>query len=117
VQPNQGANLISNITHNFSEAGTTAAAIITHALEVGADEVEVTREAEDAWIALLESSERAFIGSPDCTPGYYNNEGRPVGRRERLNGSGHPEGPVAYFRYIDEWRSSGTFDGLEFRNR
>jgi cation diffusion facilitator CzcD-associated flavoprotein CzcO len=117
VQPNQGANLISNITHNFSEAGTTAAAIITHALEVGADEVEVTREAEDAWIDLLESSERAFIGSPDCTPGYYNNEGRPVGRRERLNGSGHPEGPVAYFRYIDEWRSSGTFDGLEFRTR
>jgi cation diffusion facilitator CzcD-associated flavoprotein CzcO len=117
VQPNQGANLISNITHNFSEAGTTAAAIITHALEVGADEVEVTREAEDAWIELLESSERAFIGNPDCTPGYYNNEGRPVGRRERLNGSGHPEGPVAYFRYIDEWRSSGTFDGLEFRTR
>ena len=117
VQPNQGANLISNITHNFSEAGTTAAAIITHALGVGADEVEVTREAEDAWVELLESSERAFIGNPDCTPGYYNNEGRPVGRRERLNGSGHPEGPVAYFRYIDEWRSSGDFDGLEFRTR
>jgi cation diffusion facilitator CzcD-associated flavoprotein CzcO len=117
VQPNQGANLISNITHNFSEAGSTVAAIITHALEVDADEVEVTEEAENAWIELLESSTRAFIGNPDCTPGYYNNEGRPVGRRERLNGSGHPDGPVAFFRYIDEWRTSGSFDGLEFRTR
>ncbi len=115
VAPNQGANLISNITHNFSEAGTTIATVVAHALEVEADEVEVTSEAEAAWIELLESSTRAFIGNPDCTPGYYNNEGRPVGRKERLNGSGHPEGPVAYFRYIDAWRSSGEFDGLEFR--
>jgi cation diffusion facilitator CzcD-associated flavoprotein CzcO len=117
VAPNQGANLISNITHNFSEAGTTIATVVSHAQEVGADEVEVTSDAEDAWVTLLESSTRAFIGNPDCTPGYYNNEGRPVGRRERLNGSGHPDGPVAYFRYIDEWRSTGEFEGLEFRVR
>jgi cation diffusion facilitator CzcD-associated flavoprotein CzcO len=117
VAPNQGANLISNITHNFSEAGTTIAAVVAHALAAGADEVDVTRDAEDSWVTLLESSTRAFIGNPDCTPGYYNNEGRPVGRRERLNGSGHPDGPVAYFRYIDEWRSTGEFEGLEFRTR
>jgi hypothetical protein len=28
---------------------------------------------------------------------------------------GYPEGPVAYFQYIDAWRNSGDFDGLEFR--
>ena len=66
---------------------------------------------------LLEGSTRAFLGNPDCTPGYYNNEGKPIGRRERLNGSGYPEGPVAYFDYIDAWRSSGHFEGLEFRSR
>ena len=32
-----------------------------------------------------------------------------------LNSMGYPEGPVAYFRYIDAWRNSGTFDGLDFR--
>ena len=63
--------------------------------------MEVTAEAEQAWVALLESSARAFLGNPDCTPGYYNNEGQPIGRRERLNGSGYPHGPVAYFEYID----------------
>jgi hypothetical protein len=55
-----------------------------------------------------------FLGNPDCTPGYYNNEGKPIGRRERLNGSGYPEGPAAYLHYIDAWRNSGDFAGLEF---
>jgi cation diffusion facilitator CzcD-associated flavoprotein CzcO len=112
-----GANLISNITHNLTEAGSTIAAVIGHALATGADEVEVTEAAQEEWVKLLESSPRAFLGSPDCTPGYYNNEGRPIGRRERLNASGYPAGPVAYFSYIDEWRSSGRFEGLEFRER
>jgi cation diffusion facilitator CzcD-associated flavoprotein CzcO len=115
VAPNQGANLISNVTHNYVEQGATIAAVVSHALEVGAEQVEVTDAAEQEWVQLLEGSVRAFMGSPDCTPGYYNNEGQPVGRKERLNGSGYPEGPVAYFTYIDEWRTSGRFEGLEFR--
>jgi cation diffusion facilitator CzcD-associated flavoprotein CzcO len=115
--PSQGANLISNIPHNLTEAATTIAAVTSHALEVGADEVEVTETAEQAWVRLLESSARSILGNPDCTPGYYNNEGKPLGRRERLNASGYPEGPVAYFEYIDAWRRSGDFSGLEFRQR
>ena len=73
-----------------------------HALEVGADEVEVTAEAEQAWVELLESSAAAFLGNPDCTPGYYNNEGqadRPPRALERAAAT--REGPVAYFDYID----------------
>ena len=115
VAPNQGANLISNVTHNFGEAGATIAAVVRHALDTGAEEVEVTKEAEDEWVTLLEGSQRAFMGNADCTPGYYNNEGKPVGRREKLNGSGYPDGPVAYFHYIRAWRESGLFEGLEFR--
>ncbi len=116
VSPSQGANVIANVTQNFTEAGSTIAAVIAHALEIGAEVVEVTEEAEQAWIELLESNPRAFIGNPDCTPGYYNNEGRPIGRRERLNGSGYPDGPVAYFNYIAAWRNSGEFEGLDFRS-
>jgi cation diffusion facilitator CzcD-associated flavoprotein CzcO len=115
VGPNQAANLISNITHNLTDAGLTIAAIVQHAEEIGAEEVEATKEAEQAWVTKLEGSQRAFLGSPDCTPGYYNNEGRPIGRKEKLGGSGYPEGPVAFFAYIDEWRNSGEFTGLEFR--
>jgi len=114
VGPSQGSNLISNITQNLTEAGTTIAKILNHALALGADRVEVTDEAQRAWVTMLENSQRAFLGNPDCTPGYYNNEGRPIGRKERLNGSGYPEGPVAYWQYLERWRDAGDFAGLTF---
>jgi hypothetical protein len=112
---NQAANLISNITHNLVEAATTVAAVVAHTLDCGADRVEVTAGAERAWVDQLDDSSGSFLSDPDCTPGYYNHEGRPPGRRELLNASRYAAGPVAYFHYIDAWRRSGTFAGLEFR--
>ena len=115
VSPSQAANLISNVPHNLIEAGKTIAATISHALEIEATEVEPTAEAEQAWIDLLVAGQRTFGADPDCTPGYYNNEGRPELADDQLGRLGYPEGPVAYFAYIDEWRTSGEFTGLEFR--
>ncbi|MFI5306049.1 MAG: flavin-containing monooxygenase [Polyangiales bacterium] len=115
VGASQGANLVSNVTHNLTEAGSSIAAIVSHALALGAREVEVSKEAEQAWIEMLMDNPRSFLGNPECTPGYYNNEGGPIGRRERLGASGYPKGPVAFFHYIDAWRSSGKFEGLEIR--
>ena len=114
VQPTQGANLISNVPHNLTESGQTIAAVVRHALDQGAKEVEVTKEAEDAWVSLLLTGMGRMIGSPDCTPGYYNNEGQDPGPAARL-AVGYPAGASAYFKYIDEWRRSGAFEGLAFR--
>jgi len=114
VQPTQGANLISNVPHNLTEAGKTIAVTIKHAIDAGFDEVEVTKEAEDAWVNLLLTGGGMMLGSPDCTPGYYNNEGIDPGPAAKLS-VGYPQGAMAYFAYIDRWRSSGDFDGLEFR--
>ena len=114
VQPTQGANLISNVPHNLTESGTTIATVVRHALDAGATEVEVTAEAEAEWLDLLASGGGRMLGSPDCTPGYYNNEGRPPEPHQRLN-VGYPHGAMAFFRYLDEWRRSGRFEGLEFR--
>ncbi|MEV4167890.1 NAD(P)/FAD-dependent oxidoreductase [Nonomuraea sp. NPDC049709] len=114
VQPTQGANLISNIPHNLTEAGRTIATTVRHALDHGYAEVEATAEAEEAWVELLLSGAGRLLGSPDCTPGYYNNEGQDLGRRGSLF-VGHPHGAMAYFSFIDRWRTSGTFEGLEFR--
>ena len=115
VGPSQQANLISNITHNQVEAARTIAVILAAARERGATLVEVPPEVEAAWIEPMDVPGRILGGDPDCTPGYYNNEGGPIGRRERLNGAGYPEGAPAYFAYIDRWRSSGTFEGLDIR--
>jgi cation diffusion facilitator CzcD-associated flavoprotein CzcO len=114
VQPTQGANLISNVPHNLTEAGATIAAIVRRAVDLGAKEVEVTQEAQDAWVELLLTGMGRMLGAPDCTPGYYNNEGQDPGPAARLN-VGYPAGATAYFKYIDAWRTSGAFEGLEFR--
>jgi len=111
----QAANLISNVPHNLVEAGRTVAAMVKHAQATGATEVEVTAEAEQGWLDLLRSGNRRFASDPDCTPGYYNNEGQPDENASQIAGLGYPDGPVAYFEYIDQWRSSGDFVGLEYR--
>ena len=115
VQPTQGANLISNVPHNLTESGRTIAMMIRHAIDHGHQEIEVTQQAQDDWIALLLTGVGGFIGaSPECTPGYYNNEGQPRGQGAELF-VGYPQGAMAYFAYIEQWRESGDFEGLEFR--
>jgi cyclohexanone monooxygenase len=112
----QAANLISNVPHNLTEAAETLSIIIAHAIESGAQEVETTAEAEAEWVAKLEAGGRSFGADPTCTPGYYNFEGQDAGRRGLLNSLGYPDGPVAYFDFIEQWRTSGDFVGLDFRS-
>jgi len=113
VQPTQGANLISNVPHNLTDSGRTIATIVKHAQDKGFDRIEVTKEAQDAWVALLLTGMGRMIGAPDCTPGYYNNEGKDPGPAAKY-AVGYPAGATAYFKYIDAWRKSGEFEGLAF---
>ncbi len=117
VQPTQGANLISNVPHNLTESGKTIAMIVAHALASNAQEIEVTKEAEDKWLELLATGpgRMTMIGSTECTPGYYNNEGQPDAVKNFLLGAGYPYGATAYFKYLEDWRDKGDFDGLAFR--
>jgi len=118
VGPTQGANLISNIPHNLTERARTLTTVITHAESIHATQVEATAEAQQDWVDRLLAGDRRFRGGgPDCTPGYYNNEGIDVGQRGILNSLGYPDGPVAYFDYIHRWRESGGFAGLTFTSR
>jgi cyclohexanone monooxygenase len=82
----------------------------------GFDAIEVTREAEDAWMELLIPNPVMTSFLADCTPGYYNNEGHFDGQRFPLGG-GYNQGAPAYFRYIDKWRASGDFAGLAFSRK
>ena len=112
VQATQGGNLISNYPHNLTESGNTIGMMVRYALQNQFQEIEVSLEAEDAWLELLKQAPPMMIGTTECTPGYYNNEGK--GWEQSLMGGGYPYGPVAYFKYLNEWRDSGEFKGLEF---
>ena len=113
VQPTQGANLISNVPAQPHRVGPDDRRRSSSTRSTtGYAEVEVTKEAEDAWIDLLLLRARpGMIGSPDCTPGYYNNEGQDRGPGARASSSATRTGAMAYFQYIDEWRIDGRLRG------
>ena len=46
-----------------------------------------------------------------CTPGYYNNEGKP-GERSIRNGF-YGAGSVAFIKVLEDWRAEGDLPGLE----
>ena len=113
-QATQGGNLISNYPHNLSECGNTMAIMVRHALDNGYKEIEVTAEAEAEWLELLLLAPPMMIGTTECTPGYYNNEGQGWGEGV-TRAMSYPYGPVAYFKYLNDWRDSGKFEGVDFR--
>ena len=113
VQPTQGANLISNVPHNLTEAGRSIAMVVAHALAGGHRVVEVDQAAQEAWVAQLLTGPGRMIGGPDCTPGYYNNEGQTPTVASKYQ-VGYPAGASAYFKYLAGWRDAGQFEGLTF---
>src|SRR3546814_3746667 len=53
TQLGHGANLVSNVPHNFTETSRAVAAVVAHAVEGGYDVVEATEAAEQAWMELI----------------------------------------------------------------
>jgi cyclohexanone monooxygenase len=112
VQLGQGGTFVANVPHNFTDAAKNIAAVVSHMASHGFDVVDATRQAEDAWMKQLVPNPVITSFLAECTPGYYNNEGQGQGAWSLL--TGYQYGPPAYFRYSDQWRSSGDFAGLEF---
>ena len=80
VSQSQGA-WTANYTQLLDEASRHLAGIVAHMGERGFATVEATAAAEDAWahqIVAHAVNGTGGIGGTDCTPGYYNNEGRPL---------------------------------------
>ncbi len=115
VQLGQGGNFVANVPHNLTDAARTIAAVVSHMARGGYDVVDVSKDAEDAWMEQLVPNPVMTSFLAGCTPGYYNNEGQGPSTWSLLTGYQH--GAPAYFRYIDQWRNSGNFKGLEFSRR
>ena len=101
-----------NFPHALAEQAKHLAYIVNHALENDLTRVETTREAEDAWVEEIISLARdgqKFL--EECTPGYYNNEGKP-GERSGQNGP-YGGGSMKFFELLKAWRDEGGLEGLE----
>ena len=103
----------ANYPHLLEEASSHMCHILRNAIDDDVREIEVTAEAEADWMQTLADcarNVRAF--QEQCTPGYYNNEGRPG---EGFLVSSYGKGPMAFFRLLADWRAAADFAGLELR--
>ncbi len=101
-----------NFPHMLNEQSKHLAHILRHAFDNDIRIIEADAEAEAEWtqtIVSLSTVNQKFLES--CTPGYYNNEGRPAERSLR-NGS-YGGGSVAFIKLLEDWRNDGQFAGLE----
>ncbi|MEU3054381.1 flavin-containing monooxygenase [Streptomyces griseus] len=114
VQPFTGGARFSNLSHNLSEAAKTVAAVVAHAVSEDVDVVEVTQQAEDAWMEQVgvDPGWRDFLAT-GCTPGYLNNEGTDLGAHHLFDVFSGVDGP-GFFRLLQQWRTAQGFEGLKF---
>jgi cyclohexanone monooxygenase len=104
----------ANITHVLDVQSRHIAYIIEQARAKKAQTVDVTQEAEDAWVNTIVQASMANISFlEECTPGYYNNEGQPNGELIRQNGAYAP-GIMAFSNVVEAWRAEGSMKGVEF---
>jgi cation diffusion facilitator CzcD-associated flavoprotein CzcO len=103
-----------NFPYLINEQAKHIAWVIRSALDKGLRSLEVTAEAEAEWVeAVIGRAERTAGFAEQCTPGYYNNEGRP-GRAGR-QGSFFFGGPTEFVEILEKWRADGDLKGLEWR--
>ena len=87
--------------------------IIDHCLKNDVRTVEASEAAETDWVRTIHESalDRAQF-QLECTPGYYNNEGKPEEGHGWFGGP-YGGGAVAFFAMLEEWRKKGDLEGLE----
>ena len=101
----------ANYPHALVEQSTHAAYIIAQALGTQHTRVEATREAEEEWTQTILDAvldRRKF--QEECTPGYYNAEGKP--HPITASFASYGKGSPAFFRILREWREAGGLRGL-----
>ena len=100
-----------NFPHMLNEQSKHIAYVLRQAQDMGATLVEATHAAEDAWVrTIVDLSQNNVKFLEACTPGYYNNEGKPAARS--LQNGSFGAGPVAFVKVLEQWRATGEMAGL-----
>ena len=103
----------ANFPHMLNEQSLHIAYMIEHALNSNVNCIEASEEGENGWVETIKRMavfNQRFL--EECTPGYYNNEGKP-GQGNSLLGSQYGGGPEAFFQILRDWREAGALEGVE----
>ncbi|MDH4380636.1 MAG: NAD(P)/FAD-dependent oxidoreductase [Gammaproteobacteria bacterium] len=106
--------LAPNFTYMLNGQATHISYLVQETLTRKLRAIEPSLQAEADWVALI--SQQGFMSQyqTECTPGYYNGEGKAGGGEGFLEGQ-FPEGPVQFYNLLANWRNEGSLEGLERR--
>lgn len=111
--------LNSTLTLNFEAQVEHMVYIIRETMARGAAAADVSLDAQEQWIAHMRATEvdrTEWIHA--CTPGYFNNEGKPdvdANGNEKYRfylGELYGPGWDAFMKVLHDWRATGQMEGL-----
>ncbi len=107
----QGAVTVS-VPQTLNEQAHHITYMLSSLKDEGGEVIECTAEGEQDW--QDEMASKARLGErfrAECTPGYYNNEGKTGNPNGFFTGS-YGAGPIKFFRILSDWRENGRLEGV-----
>jgi cyclohexanone monooxygenase len=113
IGPSQAA-ASTNFVHSIDVQAQQIAYIISTCEKKRVISIEPTQEAEDAWVAgIVAAAPYVTEALKDCTPGYYNNEGKASPKGAKMGT--FPGGMTGYLAVFDEYRKGDKLPGMEIK--
>jgi hypothetical protein len=98
-------------TYHLDEQAEHIVDVLKRARLKQARRIEPTEEAQTTWVQVIRSmGAGAQEFRRECTPGYYNNEGK-VGEFGGVVDEVYAGGPVEFYDMVRKWRA-GDMEGL-----
>ena len=112
---NSQAGFTTNFPHAMDETSQHIGYILNECRKDNLASIDVEKEAEDKWVEeIIGVSRSASDFQESCTPGYYNNEGKP--NPKSVQNGPYGKGSRPYFRITAAWREEGNMAGIK-RNK
>jgi cyclohexanone monooxygenase len=112
----RGSAQSSNFTHPYEGIATNIAYVVRQAEDRGAETVEVTAEAEAEWVRHHEElsvpTQKTWA---ECTPSYFNQEGKVTSRM--LRDGTYGGGVLGLLEVMTAWRARGDLQGLKLTSK
>jgi len=114
IMSNPQAGFTASYPHLLNEQAKHLAYIIRTGIAEKLQAIEATAEGEQAWVEqCIRKARSTGDFFENCTPGYYNNEGK-TGERSAQDGF-YGGGSIEFFQILEAWREAGEFEGMERR--
>jgi cation diffusion facilitator CzcD-associated flavoprotein CzcO len=104
-----------NAVHLLDEQAQYVAHIVRTAVDRGFRSIEPSKESVDAWVETIRTAPQnhaLFEFFLECTPGYYNSEGKAKSMDELFIGGRYGPGALAYYQLLHDWED-GSLEGFE----